>query len=223
MMCDTEGDSGGDVSCNEAGVGAASVRAGRAQRASAAFSGTAGSGGVERVPPPVPPALPLPADPAAVVFPPPGWQALDLHPDAYDVQSYMGLGRLPGAGSRVRRIDIKSYPRDLRAFALLYFTGSDHHNRSMRNFANRVGWTLSDRGLSPAARLHVKGRASVKLWTGFSLRCDTEADVFAAMGAPFRAPERRNCEAATVPLAAATLHVVPAGGLRAAACSAGRG
>ena len=44
------------------------------------------------------------------------------------------------------RIDIKYYPRDEFAFALLYFTGSDHFNRSMRLFARRKGIMLSDKG-----------------------------------------------------------------------------
>jgi hypothetical protein len=132
-------------------------------------------------------------DPAAATFPPPGWQTLELHPDAYVTYSYMGLGRLPNAvGARVRRIDIKSYPRDLSAFALLYFTGSDHFNRSMRLFCHKVGWTLSDRGLSPAVR-----RKRDKVWTGHSVRCDSEADIFEAIGAPFKPPHERNCEIAT--------------------------
>jgi hypothetical protein len=31
------------------------------------------------------------------------------------------------------------------AFALLYFTGSDHFNRSMRLFASKKGYSLSDK------------------------------------------------------------------------------
>ena len=34
-----------------------------------------------------------------------------------------------------RRIDIKVYPKDQYGFAILYFTGSDYFNRSMRLFA----------------------------------------------------------------------------------------
>ena len=54
-----------------------------------------------------------------------------------------------------RRIDIKVYPRSMYAFALLYFTGSDHFNRSMRWYAHylkighHVGHKLSDDGLFP--------------------------------------------------------------------------
>ena len=36
---------------------------------------------------------------------------------------------------KVRRIDIKAYPKDQYGFALLYFTGSGNFNRSMRLFA----------------------------------------------------------------------------------------
>ena len=54
----------------------------------------------------------------------------------------MGIARLPG-GTLHRRIDIKLYPADEFAFALLYFTGSDHFNRSMCWHAKRYGYTLS--------------------------------------------------------------------------------
>jgi DNA polymerase lambda len=46
--------------------------------------------------------------------------------------TYMGIAKI---GVTHRRIDIKVYPRDSFGFALLYFTGSDHFNRSMRLFA----------------------------------------------------------------------------------------
>ncbi|RHY30468.1 hypothetical protein DYB32_004294 [Aphanomyces invadans] len=67
-----------------------------------------------------------------------------------DSDSYMGVCRLRevgsrprdivkrtgrGQGMRHRRIDLKVYPRNLFGFAQLYFTGSDHFNRSMRAFA----------------------------------------------------------------------------------------
>ena len=51
---------------------------------------------------------------------------------------------------KVRRIDLKVYPPDLMPYALLYFTGSAHFNRSMRYYAKRWGWSLSDKGLRPA-------------------------------------------------------------------------
>jgi DNA polymerase/3'-5' exonuclease PolX len=57
--------------------------------------------------------------------------------------SYMGICKLPRDNSVHRRIDIKTYPRRYAAFAMLYFTGSDHFNRSMRSYADRTGFKLT--------------------------------------------------------------------------------
>ena len=45
-------------------------------------------------------------------------------------QSYMGICHMEDALNH--RIDIKYYPREEFAFAVLYFTGSDIFNRKMR-------------------------------------------------------------------------------------------
>uniref|UniRef100_A0A7S1PBA0 DNA polymerase n=1 Tax=Vitrella brassicaformis TaxID=1169539 RepID=A0A7S1PBA0_9ALVE len=68
-----------------------------------------------------------------------------------DAEGYFGVGRLPGRSVH-RRIDIKIYPRHLKAFALLYFTGSAHFNRSMRFAAKKMGMALDDKGIYPCAR-----------------------------------------------------------------------
>ena len=44
-------------------------------------------------------------------------------------EMYMGVCKV---GEKSRRIDIKVYPKEQFAFAVLYFTGSAHFNRSMR-------------------------------------------------------------------------------------------
>eukprot|EP01130_Rhizamoeba_saxonica_P008350 TRINITY_DN3375_c0_g1_i2.p1 TRINITY_DN3375_c0_g1~~TRINITY_DN3375_c0_g1_i2.p1 ORF type:complete len:506 (+),score=95.28 TRINITY_DN3375_c0_g1_i2:53-1570(+) len=49
-----------------------------------------------------------------------------------DTDKYMGVCKLPKEGSIHRRIDIKAITKSEWACALLYFTGSDHFNRSMR-------------------------------------------------------------------------------------------
>lgn len=67
-------------------------------------------------------------------------------------EMYMGVCKLPESKYKLhRRIDIKVYPKDQYGFALLYFTGSDYFNRSMRLFAEQKGYTLSDHGLAPVA------------------------------------------------------------------------
>ena len=62
-------------------------------------------------------------------------------------ETFMGICQIEPA-SLHRRLDIKVYPREQFGFALLYFTGSDHFNRSMRLFARKKGLSLSDHGLN---------------------------------------------------------------------------
>jgi DNA polymerase/3'-5' exonuclease PolX len=45
------------------------------------------------------------------------------------------------------RIDIKYYPLEQYAWALLYFTGSGEFNRQLRLFAMKNGLQLSDHGV----------------------------------------------------------------------------
>lgn len=80
------------------------------------------------------------------------------------------------------------YPRRCFGFALLYFTGSDHFNRSMRLFANKKGWSLSDRALKPVTRVN-----GVNVATGASVVCSSEVDVFIALGMAYKDPRERNC------------------------------
>ena len=107
----------------------------------------------------------------------------------------MGLCRLPpgpsGATRRVRRLDIKSYPREVFAFAIMYFTGSDYFNRSMRSYVKQTGWSLSDQGLR---LVRYTDGLTVKAKESSSIRADTEEDIFAALGLPYRTPEQRDCD-----------------------------
>ena len=65
--------------------------------------------------------------------------------DIDEAHTFMGVCRLPGG--KHRRLDIKVYPPDQFPFALLYFTGSGHFNRSMRLRCHKAGWHLNDKGL----------------------------------------------------------------------------
>lgn len=67
------------------------------------------------------------------------------------------------------RIDIKYYPVDQFAYAVLYFTGSDMFNRKMRLEAMEKGYHLSDHGMHKA----VKDGAKVTA-TGPNIACKTE-------------------------------------------------
>jgi len=62
------------------------------------------------------------------------------------ISSYMGICQINSI-SLHRRIDIKYYPREFYGFGVLYFTGNQQYNRSMRLFARKKGYSLSDRGL----------------------------------------------------------------------------
>ena len=107
-------------------------------------------------------------------------------------QMYMGICIVPTMGNIARRIDIKWYPREQKAFAEIYFTGNSHFNRSMRLYAKVLGFSLSDHGLHKSARTKIDGK-TVVLAKGKSLVAETEADVFKLLGLEFRGHLERNC------------------------------
>ena len=114
-------------------------------------------------------------------------------------QTYMGVlqpkgaadGGGGGSGGVARRIDIKSYARCQLPFALIYFTGGTHFNRSLRLLAKELGYTLSDQGLAQCKRSG-DNNSGPRVWTGPSLAAATEEEVFAALGVPYCAPECRD-------------------------------
>ncbi|KAG5184292.1 hypothetical protein JKP88DRAFT_354458 [Tribonema minus] len=136
-----------------------------------------------------------------------------VNPLSKHVMSYMGVCQLSPTHSH-RRIDIKVYPRSLSAFAMLYFTGSDYFNRSMRFHAIKMGRCLSDKGLYPVTRgskgeilwrgnlckgLYpvTSGSKGEILWRGKSIACMEEKDVFDALGLEYRAPHERSIDEST--------------------------
>lgn len=106
--------------------------------------------------------------------------------------SYMGVCQLSHPGSLHRRIDIKTYPRSMKAFATLYFTGSDHFNRSMRLYAKRRGFQLSDKHLVYRERIQYFAKQFPGYTVGEAIPCVTEQDVFTALLLPYKAPTDRN-------------------------------
>ena len=62
-------------------------------------------------------------------------------------KKFMGICRLPSLTPR--RIDIIWTSPSEYAFGLLYFTGSDKYNRNMREHANRLGYRLNEKCLTP--------------------------------------------------------------------------
>ncbi|KAL6577105.1 hypothetical protein OROMI_011381 [Orobanche minor] len=87
------------------------------------------------------------------------------------------------------RIDIKVYPLELYAFALVRWTCNDVLNRRLRVLAESKGFLLDDDGLY--SRLH--GKISVKGKRGSaSLKFDSEIEVFNFLGLPWLRPHDRN-------------------------------
>ena len=93
-------------------------------------------------------------------------------------EMYMGVCKHK-KDNKFRRIDIKVYPQDQFAFALLYFTGSGEFNREMRTHAEELGYTLSDHGLK-------------KISTGNFVECKTEEEIFTALKRSFVEPKNRD-------------------------------
>jgi len=100
----------------------------------------------------------------------------------------MGVCRLPaaqggGAAGPHRRIDIKLVPAESHACALLHYTGSGEFNRLMRVEAQKRHLKLSEYALRPVEPGGQEGAPLPVL---------READVFEALGMPYREPEQRN-------------------------------
>ncbi|KAK8769085.1 DNA polymerase beta-like [Amblyomma americanum] len=106
------------------------------------------------------------------------------------VTDVMSLGETKFAGvcqldaSRPhRRIDIRVLPQDQFFCGLLYFTGSDLFNQSMRAHAIQQNMTLSEYALRPIGCTGVPGEP---------LPVSSERDVFDWLGLPYWEPDKRN-------------------------------
>ncbi|KAL4244509.1 DNA polymerase type-X family protein [Abortiporus biennis] len=99
---------------------------------------------------------------------------------------YRGLCRRD-ENSRRRRIDFLLVPYKARGAALLYYTGDDIFNRSMRLKANKMGYSLNQKGLfSDVMRSHGK-----KLNQGRLVASETELEIFEILGVPWQEPDER--------------------------------
>ena len=111
-----------------------------------------------------------------------------------DCDTYMGVCRVD-ADRPHRRIDLKVYSQYSYPFAVLYFTGSDHFNRSMRYYAKQKQLSLSDQGLKPV--ITSKGRKREKVWTGECIQLPkhehSERGVFKLLGLRYVPPTERGC------------------------------
>ena len=74
--------------------------------------------------------------------------------------------------------------------ALLYFTGDDVFNRSMRLLARKKGMKLNQRGLYMDVLI---GRKGEKLNHGVLIEGKSEKRIFEILGVPWREPGERVC------------------------------
>jgi DNA polymerase lambda len=110
--------------------------------------------------------------------------------------TYFGVCQL-SPGKPHRRIDLKVYPTSEWPFALLSFTGSGHFNRSMRLYARRAGYSLSDHDIRPARHARGRGRGA-RIWTGppiHGIIFREEKDIFDFLGLAYREPQSRELDA----------------------------
>jgi len=89
-----------------------------------------------------------------------------------------------------RRIDFLLVPESQLGAALIYFTGDDIFNRSIRLLSSRKGWRLNQRGLYKDV---LRGRGRVKINEGTLIEGADEKKIFALLGVPWRPPEQRIC------------------------------
>ncbi|KAI9454645.1 hypothetical protein BJY52DRAFT_712129 [Lactarius psammicola] len=83
-----------------------------------------------------------------------------------------------------RRIDILAIPWECRGAALIYFTGDDIFNRSLRLKANKMGYSLNQRGLFAGVVRSLEDR-TIKTNAGNMIASETEEEIFRILGVPW--------------------------------------
>ncbi|GAB0136154.1 hypothetical protein EsDP_00004466 [Epichloe bromicola] len=89
-----------------------------------------------------------------------------------------------------RRIDFLLVPETEMGAALIYFTGNDIFNRSMRLLASKKGMRLNQRGLYMDVS---RGAAREKVTTGQLVEGRCERRIFEILGVKWREPRERWC------------------------------
>jgi DNA polymerase IV len=89
-----------------------------------------------------------------------------------------------------RRIDFLIVPESEFGAALIYFTGDDIFNRSMRNLSKMKGMRLNQRGLYKNV---MRCSGGVKLTDGVLVEGADEREIFKILDVPWRPPEQRIC------------------------------
>ncbi|KAK0667182.1 hypothetical protein QBC41DRAFT_279432 [Cercophora samala] len=102
---------------------------------------------------------------------------------------FLGCCKLPPDG-KWRRIDLLLVPETEYGAALIYFTGNDIFNRSMRLLAGKKGMRLNQKGLF---RDVMRGRNRVKVTEGELVEGRSEKRIFEVLGVRWREPGERWC------------------------------
>lgn len=89
-----------------------------------------------------------------------------------------------------RRLDLLLVPEAEYGAALIYFTGNDIFNRSMRLLASKKGMRLNQRGLYKGV---MRGRNRVKVTEGELVEGGDERRIFEILGVKWREPGERWC------------------------------
>ncbi|KAI0383784.1 hypothetical protein F5Y04DRAFT_21188 [Hypomontagnella monticulosa] len=89
-----------------------------------------------------------------------------------------------------RRIDLLLVPDTEIGAALLYFTGNDIFNRSIRLLARRKGMRLNQKGLYNEV---LRGKGGTRITEGTLLEGRDEKKIFAILGVRWREPHERWC------------------------------
>ena len=106
-----------------------------------------------------------------------------------DGSKWHGASALPNS-STWRRLDLLYVPSYEMGAALIYFTGNDIFNRSVRLLASWKGMRLNQHGLYKDV---MRGRRRIKITEGSLLEGKDEKRIFEILGVPYRPPEHRKC------------------------------
>ena len=106
-----------------------------------------------------------------------------------DGSKWHGAAALPGE-SVWRRIDFLLVPWDEIGAALIYFTGNDIFNRSIRLLASKKGMRLNQRGLWKDV---IRGPRRERITQGNLVESQDERKIFEHLGVPWRPPHHRIC------------------------------
>ena len=117
--------------------------------------------------------------------------ALVLPSESGSASKWHGCCVHPGAEKPIwRRIDLLMVPETELGAALIYFTGDDIFNRSIRLLASKKGWRLNQRGLFTNV---MRGPGRAKINEGELIEGADEKRIFESLGVPWRPPELRIC------------------------------